>query len=300
MNMSQPLDRYRVFRQVALAGSFSQAAEDLFLSQPAISHAVKKLEQEMGSRLFVRTARGTALTVEGEVLLSYVDQAIRLIEAGERHVVDLQHLDRGNVRIGAGDTLCRHYLLPVLDEFHRDHPHVQLDVTNRTTRETVELLLAGKIDFGLVNLPIWHDQIVVIEGPTIQDCFVVGERYKALADCRHTPPDIAKERLVVLETGSVTRDHLDAFFRSYGITVKPEIELGSIDLIVDFARMGLGVSAVIRNFVQDELSRGVLYEVPITPMIPHRAIGLVVPKLVPLSVAAQSLTEYLRAHWHET
>lgn len=70
MNMSQPLDRYRVFRQVALAGSFSQAAEDLFLSQPAISHAVKKLEQEMGSRLFVRTARGTALTAEGEVLLS--------------------------------------------------------------------------------------------------------------------------------------------------------------------------------------------------------------------------------------
>ncbi|MHB1612403.1 MAG: LysR family transcriptional regulator [Sulfobacillus sp.] len=295
MNMVTSLDRYRIFHAVAEAGSLTQAAEDLFVSQPAVSQSIKKLENEIGAALLIRTARGIQLTSAGVVLLSYVDQALQLLEAGERHVADLRQLNRGDIRIGASDTLCRHYLLPILDSFHREHPHIQLHVTNRTSRETVTLLQAGQIDFGIVNLPVSNERLTIFEGPRLQDCFVVGDKYRELANRPLALAELSRVPLLLLETGSVTRAQIDEFFVANGVSLTPEIELGSIDLLVEFARIGLGVSAVIRNFVQDDLTRGRLYEVQTVPPMPSRSVGLIVSKEVPMSYAAMQLMTQLRA-----
>jgi DNA-binding transcriptional LysR family regulator len=289
------LDRYRIFHAVAQAGSLTTAAENLFVSQPAVSQSIKKLEAEMGASLLIRTARGIQLTPEGTILFSYLDQALQLIDAGERHVADLKRLNRGDIRIGASDTLCRHYLLPILDNFHREHPHIQLHVTNRTSRETVALLHAGQIDFGIVNLPVSNDRLTIYEGPHLQDCFVVGERYRELAASPQALAELAQSPLLLLEMGSVTRAQIDAFFLANGVSVTPEIELGSIDLLVEFARIGLGVSSVIRDFVREDLERGTLYEVHTIPPLPVRSVGLIVSKDVPMSPAAQALITQLRA-----
>ncbi len=293
MNTSIPLDRYRIFYAVAEAGSLTRAADRLFLSQPAVSQSIKKLEKELGE-LLIRSARGIRLTPEGEVLFAHLKEAFRLIEAGEHHIHDMQRLNRGAIRIGASDTLCRHYLLPALEAFHREHPHIHLHVTNRTSQETLALLHAGKIDFGVVNLPVVDDRLVIYEGPHLQDCFVTGERHRFLSEAPVSAVELAQQPLLLLETGSVTRAHIDAYFQSHGLTVSPEIELGSIDLLVDFARIGLGVAAVIRNFVQQQLEDGELFEIVTEPTIPPRAIGLVASKDIPLSWAAQSLMTTLR------
>ncbi len=290
------LDRYRIFDAVVRAGSFTRAGERLFLSQPAVSQAIKKLEREMGTVLLLRTARGVRATPEGQVLAAYLKDAFRYIAAGEQHVAEMHRLNRGEVRIGASDTLCRYYLLPTLDAFHRDHPHIRLHVTNRTSQETVALLRAGQIDFGVVNLPLPNtEDLVIYEGPQLQDGFIVGEAYRDLSAMPRSPADLSHLPLLLLEKGSVMRKRIEDFFRVQGIEIVPEIELGSIDLLIEFARSGLGVACVIRDFVQRELENGTLYEVLVTPEIPPRAAGLVVLRDIPLSWAAQTLLNQLRA-----
>ncbi|PSR23110.1 MAG: LysR family transcriptional regulator [Sulfobacillus acidophilus] len=289
------LDRYRIFDAVVRAGSFTRASEWLFLSQPAVSQAIKKLERDLGTTLLIRTARGVRVTPEGQVLAAHLKEAFRHIEAGEQHVAKMHQLAYGEVRIGASDTLCRHYLLPTLDVFHRTYPHIRLHVTNRTSQETVSLLRAGHIDFGVVNLPLPSiDGLVVYEGPHLRDGFVVGQAYRRLCDRPCAPVELSRHPLLLLEQGSVIRRRVEEFFRVQGVDVVPEIELGSIDLLVEFARSGFGVACVIRDFVQPELEHGTLYEVLVTPGMPLRAAGLVVLRDVPLSQAAQTLLSQLR------
>ncbi len=288
------LDRYRIFYAVAQTGNLTRAAERLYLSQPAVSQAIKKLEAAIGGALFLRTARGVRLTAEGEVLFAYLQRAFRLIEEGELRIAELRHLEGGEVRVGASDTLCRHYLLPALEAFHVEYPRVQIHVTNRTSRETVALLEAGRIDFGVVNLPVSAGPLMVEEGPQVQDCFVVGSRYRMLAERRWPLAELARQPLLLLERGSVIRAQLEAFFLAHSVALTPEIELGSIDLLVDFARMGWGVAHVVRNFVQDEIAAGDLYPVATTPPLPLRPIGLVYSPDGPISLAADALMTRLR------
>ncbi len=295
MNASS-LDRYRVFRAVAETGNLTRAAEQLFLTQPAVSQALRKLEADVGSLLVIRTSRGIHLTPEGEQLYAHVEAAFRLLDAGERRLVEMQHLERGDVRIGASDTLCRYYLLPTLDAFHRAHPMVRLHVTNGTSRDTLDQLRSGAVDFGVVNLPVTGGDLLIVEGPPLQDGFVVGEALRGLADRPRQIAEIAQYPLLLLEQGSVTRSHFDRYFATHHVSVTPEIELGSLDLLGDFARIGLGVAGVVIPFVRSALERGELHQViPVPPLSPH-SIGLVARRDTPLSHAAQALMTALQQH----
>ncbi|NMP21489.1 LysR family transcriptional regulator [Sulfobacillus harzensis] len=294
MNISSPLERYRIFVVVAETGSLTRAAERLYLSQPAISQAMKKLEDEVGSPLLLRGSRGVRVTPEGAVLLDHLQQAFQLIDTGERHVAAMQRLNRGEVRIGASDNLCRHYLLPVLSDFHRNHPEVRLHVTNRTSLETVELLHAGQIEFGVVNLPIMDPRLVVHSGPALHDCFVVGERYRHLARAMMPLSELAKQPVMVLDKGSVTRSRIETFLEENGVSLRPEIELGSIDLLAAFAHAGFGVAAVVREFVEKELIEQQLFQLHLEPEMPIHHVGLVRLPDVPLSRAAEALFNNLQ------
>lgn len=296
MNMDTTIpsmEWYRVFHAVARFGSLSRAAEELHITQPAVSHTIKQLEAALGGKLFFRVPRGVKLTAEGELLHRHVEQAFGFIAAAERQLGEMHELRRGRVRIGAGDTLCKHYLLPHLARFHRTYPDIAIQVTNRTTPETVKLLKEGAIDFGIVNLPVDDRQIAIRESVAIRDCFVAGERYKELAAAPLPLARLTAYPLLMLEQGSSTRDYVDRFFREAGVALAPEIELGSLDLLVQFAQHGLGVACVIRNFAEEELASGALYEVALDPPIPPRRIGLVTLHGVPLAAAARRFMDML-------
>lgn len=293
--MIENMEWYRAFYEVAQTGSFSKAAERLFITQPAVSHAIKQLEFRLGGALFFRTSRGVKLTAEGEVLLKFVSQAHHFLENGEKKIAEMRKLMAGEVRIGAGDTLCRYYLLPHLESFHRQHPNVKIQVTNRTTRETVALLKEGRIDFGIVNLPIEDRQLRIRESIALHDCFVAAPAYWGLGESKRTVTweQLADMPLLMLEKGSSIRRHADEFAQRQGVRLRPEIELGSIELIVQFARIGLGVGCVIREFVAGEPADGALAELPLEPALPPRRVGLVALHDVPLSAAAQRMLELL-------
>jgi LysR family cyn operon transcriptional activator len=285
--MIENLEWYRVFYMTAKAGSFSKAAEELYVTQPAVSYAVKQLENKLGGKLFFRTSKGVKLTSEGELLFGYIEKAYHFIQTGEKQLASMHDLQSGEIKIGASDTLCKHFLLPHVEKFHGSFPGIKLQVANRTTQETIQLLKQGRVDFGIVNLPVADDrQLHVQESLELQDTFVAGTAFMELAQSPIGLEQLTSYPLLLLEKGSSIRHYVDRFAEERGHTLKPEIELGSIDLLVEFARIGLGIAYVIRNFVAAELASGLLVEIKLKEAIPPRRVGVVTLQGVPLSAAA--------------
>lgn len=285
--MSADLELYRVFCTVARCGSLSRAARELYISQPAVSQAMRRLEDSLGCALFTRTSRGISLTCEGRMLYGYADKAVSLVIAAEDKLDRMRTLQSGGLMIGASDTLCQFFLLPYLERFHGEYPEVQLQVTNRTTPETIELLKIGKVDIALINLPVEDSALSVRECLTVHDVFVASdERFSHLKGQKISLDLLFQEPLVLLEQASNSRKYLDAFVSQFGITLHPEIELGAHSLLVEFARIGLGVACVTREFAADALQNGELFEIELETPMPPRAIGLVSLEGVPLSAAA--------------
>ncbi|MFD0712407.1 LysR family transcriptional regulator [Paenibacillus sp. GCM10027626] len=290
----QNLELYRVFYVTAVTGSLSKAAEQLFITQPAVSHSIKQLEERLGGRLFFRMPKGVKLTAEGEELFRYIEQAYHYIRNGERKMADMQQLLDGEIRIGASDTLCKHVLLPHLSVYHKRYSAIRVHVTNRTTPETVALLKEGKIDLGIINLPYQADKrISVDESVELQDCFVAGKNFRRLITAPVTWHELSEHPLLMLERGSNTRAYVDSVAAQFETQLRPEIELGSLDLLADFAKAGFGVACVVRRFVADELASGQLFEVELSQPLPPRKAGIITLKDIPLSSAAERLRRML-------
>ncbi|SDW56802.1 LysR family transcriptional regulator [Paenibacillus sp. CF384] len=293
--MSINSEWYRSFYWTAKTGSLSRAAEKLHITQPAVSHILKQLESALGGQLFFRSAKGVVLTAEGDVLFRYIEQAFSFIESGEKRIAEMHNLDSGEIRIGASDTLCKHYLMPFLEQFHHQFPQVRIHVTNRTTPETIDLLTDGKIDFGIINLPASNAKIDIKRSLPQQDCLVGSKKYADLAGS--TTPlnvhELYRYPLLMLEPGGSTRRHLSEWAAEHGVQLQPELELGSIDLLLQFASRGFGLAFVIRNYIEQELASGELFEIPLQPPLPERYIGIATLRGVPLSAAANRFLSML-------
>ena len=292
--MATDLDLYSIFCTVARCGSLSLAARELYVSQPAISQSMHRLEGALGCTLFARTSRGITLTNEGRMLHSYAEKAISLISAAEDRLNRMRTLQSGGLMIGASDTLCQFFLLPYLETFHAEYPDVQLQVTNRTTPDTVELLTAGTVDIALVNLPVIDSALRVRDVLKVHDVFVASSaRFSHLQGRPVTMDELSREPLVLLEKASNSRKYLDDFAAVCGVTLKPEIELGAHSLLVEFARIGLGAACVTHEFAAGAIQSGELFEINLTPPMPSRGIGLISLEGVPLSYAADRFIQIM-------
>lgn len=291
--MSVRLDLYKIFCEVAKCESFSKAAKVLFMTQPAVSQAIMQLEEELGMRLFTRTPKGVILTNEGQILFEYANSAMNLISVGEKKLQESKNLMVGELKIGVGDTISRYFLLPYLEKFHNGYPNIKLKVVNRTTLELCTLLKSGEVDIAICNLPIKDSSLEVKELIEIHDVFVYGEKYKKNLSTPLTLEEIAKFPLILLEPKSNSRQYVEKYILSKGIRIKPEIELGSHELLLEFAKINLGVSCVIREFSQEYLQAGVLYEVQTIEEIPKRSIGVCSLKSVSLSPASEKFVDLL-------
>lgn len=286
--MEQNFEHYKVFYHVATEGQISKAAKKLFISQPAVSQSIRALEKSLGGKLFLRTSKGVSLTTEGQVLYDYVKNAYSFLISGERKFKELQDLEGGEIRIGASDTLCSHFLLPFLETFNRDNKKVKIHVYNKTTYEIIDLLKSGEVDLGFLNLPINDDKTLEItEVEKLQDTFICGKKYKDDLKKVVSLSDINNYPLVLLEKKTNMRKFLNQIYAQYNVEYEPEFELGSIDLLVKFAKSGFGLSFVTKNFVKEELDKKEIFEVKIKEDIPSRAIGMTKVKDRPLSHAAK-------------
>lgn len=287
------LDKYRIFCAVSEQGGFSRAAAKLFMTQSAVSQAIKSLEAELGATLFLRGSREISLTPEGKILLEYVTNALSLLDTAEQNLQKLKQLEMGELRIGVGDTISRYYLLPLLEKFHELYPHIKLKIYNRVSRDTAALLRAGKIDLAFVNLPICDDGLTTRRVMAIHDIFVAGPKFAHLQSKKIKLADICDLPLILLEDASNSRASLDGFFRAHGLDLTPEFELGSHDLLLEFAHSNLGISCVIREFSAQYLQSGALFELNTSTKIPPRAIGACTLAAVTLSRATEEFLKLL-------
>ena len=274
------LELYRVFYTVAKRGSLTKAAEELYISQPAVSQAIKQLENQLGGQLFNRTHKGMELSeTGGKQIFEMVEKALRLFDEAESKYTELKDTATGVVRICASDTVSTHFLLPYLKEYHEKYPDVNLILQNGTSSETIEQLKLGKGDLGFVNLPI-DDKDVNLSNTVMQlhDVFVASEKFSELFNGTVDLRRLQDYPLLMLDLSSSTRQAIVNFAHSHGIHLHPEIELASLDLMISLAENGMGVACTPREFVKKQLEEKKLFEIKTNPSLPARAIGLVLPK----------------------
>lgn len=291
--MITKLDLYKVFCTVAKCNSFSKASKELYMTQPAVSQAIMQLERELEVRLFTRTRKGVNLTNEGKLIFEYANSAISLIKLGEEKLLETKNLMIGELKIGVGDTISRYFLLPYLEKFHNKYPNVKFKIINSTTLELCEILKSGEIDIAICNFPINDSSFELKECVDIHDIFVCGEKYKSLCDKELELEDIADLPLIFLEQNSNSRQYVEKYMKSKGVKITPEIELGSHDLLLEFAKINLGIACVVKEFSKEYLDNKILYEIKIKNEIPKRSIGLCYLKSVPLSPASMRFVDIL-------
>lgn len=286
---------YKVFYFVAKLNSITHAAEELFISQPAVSQIIKQLENSLGGNLFYRTSKGVRLTPEGEVLYTYISRGYEYMALGESKFKELLTLETGEIRIGASDMTLEFYLLPYLEEFHKLYPKVRVKVTNVPTPETIEYLKNGKIDFGIVSEPVKeYVGIRVMPVCDIEDVFIANSGFYELKDRNVELKELENYPIICLENNTSTRKYVDDFLRQEGVSLNPEFELATSDLIVQFAARSLGVGCVVRNFAEKLIENGELFELSLKPHIPKRSICIVTQDKIPISPASKKLLELLK------
>lgn len=285
------LGLYKIFCEVASHKSFSKAAKSLYMTQPAVSQAIMQLEKDLELRLFTRTPRGVVLTNEGQLLLEYVSSAISLIDTGEKKMRESKNLTMGELKIGVGDTISRYFLLPYLEKFHNQYPNIKLKIFNRTTPELCAMLKSGDIDIAICNLPIKDSSLKIKKCMDIQDIFVCGEKYIEQFSSSIALDDLKDFPLILLEPKSNSREYVEKYLLSQGIKINPEIELGSHELLLEFAKINLGIACVIQEFSKEYLEKGLVYKLPLKTEIPKRSIGYCFLKSVSLSPAATRFIE---------
>lgn len=288
--MNIKLEQYKIFNEAASTLSFSLAARNLFISQSAVSQTICTLEKELQTQLFVRQPKGVSLTTEGELLHQHIHLALSIITGAENQLANCKELIDGELTIGAGDTLSKHYVLPYIAKFHQLYPGVNIKVVNRTSKETIELLKSGQIDIGFVNMPIEDSSITIKECSIIHDIFVS----KYPNDKKYSYQEIAKESIIMLEKSANSRNYVDGVFASNGVLLNPTIELGSHDLLLEFAKNDLGMACVIQEFSTLSITNKRLYPLHIEPPIPSRAIGYAYLKRRTLSPACLQFIEIFK------
>lgn len=292
------LDLYRIFKEVALHKSISKAAQQLYLTQSAVSQAILKLEKELDITLFYRTTKGVTLTTEGTLLFEHVNSAMNILDIAENKILESKNLLTGALHIGVGDTISRYYLLPYLEEFYTKYPGIKLKIINGTTTEICEFIKEGKADVGICNLPIQDTKFHFIPCKEVHDIFVCGEKYKHLTSQPISLEHLMSIPLIFLEKNSNSRKYVEQYLKEQGHPISPDFELGSHDLLLEFAKINLGIACVTKEFSKHYLQNGMLHEIKLITNIPKRNIGICYSKMFPVSRATKTFIEIIDPRHH--
>lgn len=281
MDYSANLPLYHIFYTVAKTGSFSGAAGALFISQPAVSKSIQKLEQALDAQLFYRNSKGVTLTDSGKLLYSQLAVAFQAIEQGEQQVLQYQKLGMGRIQIGVSSTLCKYMLLPYLHRYTLENPNIQVNVICHSSTSTLEALHQGQLDMGLIASPDIFKEDYFHYLQEIHYIFATTPTYLKNLNRRgfHTEQDILENgNIMLLNKENASRQHIEAYIAGQHLAIGTPMEINNMVLITDFTKIGLGIGCVIKEFVQEDLLNKTLVEIPLSTPIPARKVGFVFHK----------------------
>ena len=291
--MNVDLNLYRIFYVVAKKGNITKAAEELFISQPAVTQAIHSLESQIGAPLFIRAKKGVTLTEEAKVLFQFVESGLNYINNGENKFKELMNIESGTLKIGASTTVTQHVLLEYLDIFQDKYPNVSISITNNLSQELVKLLREGSVDLLIVNLPMKeYKDIEITPFLEVHDTFMVGKRKKDLVN-ENIDLNKIEDAFIFQKAPSNTRNFLNKWLIENNIEINPKYDVVSFNLVKDMTKMGLGIGYITREFAKKELESGELFELNITPIVPGRQIGIATLKNMVPSFAARSFIDII-------
>ena len=254
--METSLSQYKIFYAVANARSLSKAARELFISQPAISKAIAKLEESLQTPLFIRNARGVELTDEGSLLYRYIDEAFSSIQQGEQQLRKAKKLYIGKLTIGTSNTLCRHILLPYLKNFTAMYLHIRVNILSQSSDQSLHMLENGLLDLALLDLGLTelkrkHPSLSSLPIMEVHDIWAASPEYLRHFRLRQEKEANLMEEgnLMLLDRSNTTRRHVDAWLAALHLVPSHILEATTMDLLISFAKIGLGIACVIREFI---------------------------------------------------
>ncbi len=285
------LELYKVFHTVVRCGSLTKAAEELYISQPAVSQAIKQLESQLGAPLFHRTHKGMELTAQGgELVYRDVEKALAILDGVENKLRALRETATGTLRIGASETIFQYILSEKIVAYHRAYPQVKIELISDVSPRIIECLKTDRCDIGFLNLPIPEDAAVDLGDPILllHDVFVAGEAFAHLKDKPLTLWDLQSLPLLLLEENTVARTSLETFCRQNGVALTPAVEVDSWDFMKRLVTSGMGVGCLPREYAERRLKSGELFELDVRPKLPVRAVGMALPAGGNLSFALRA------------
>lgn len=284
---------YKVFYYVAATLSFSEASKQLFISQSAVSQSIKTLEKKLDQTLFIRSTKKVQLTPEGEILLRHIEPAINLIKRGESQIMESASTG-GQIRIGASDTICRYFLVPYLERFHKSFPSAHIKVTNATSIKCTELLENGQVDLIVANYPnAYLGNLATIKKiKTFRDVFIANSAFSELKGKKLSFSQLLEYPIIMLDKKSTTSEFLHSLFQQQQLDLVPEIELSSNDLLIDLASIGLGI-AFVPDYCIPHKSKE-LFVVETKEQLPMRQLVVACNSHVPVSRATMEFLDYFR------
>ena len=292
MNISY--EYYRIFYYVAKYGNITKAAEVLTSNQPNVTRIIKALEQNLGCTLFIRSHKGVVLTPEGKNLYAHVKIAVENIMAGEEELAYHKELQKGIISIGVSEVALRCLLLPILDQYHRMYPGVQIKISNHSTPQAISALQNGLVDIAVITTPLdSSDQINIIKLRKFQECAVCGNAYSSLTTKKLSLSDLTEFPLICLSTRTKTYSFYKELFKRNGIIMHPNIEAATADQILPMVRNNLGIGFIPKDFLSDANENAGIHRLILEQKIPSRFICLAKNKELPLSIAAKELEKMI-------
>lgn len=289
--MNVDLELYRVFFVVAKNKHMTKASEELHISQPAISQSIKKLEEQLGGILFLRSNKGMQLTEEGKMFYEYVKGALTLINNAENEFTSFKNLSKGEIKIGCSTTLTKLILIDVLKKFHKEYPNININITNDLTSNLIKNLKIGKLDFVIFNESNVKENSLYLEKiKELKQGFIYNpEFYK---DDVTNFEDLNNLPLILQKGESNSRKLLDYIALKNNVKLIPKMEVVSQELITEFTNIGLGVGFAIIDLAKRNYKN--LKELKINKKIPDINIYLATNNSLSLTFASKKFIEYLK------
>lgn len=293
--MNINLELYKIFYNVAKNKNISKTANELLITQPSISKAIKNLEEQLGCQLFIRSKYGVTLTEEGKIFYDQIKTAMEIIDNAELKIKEIINIESGVLNIGISHTLTQKYLMQYIKIFHEKYPKIKINIITGPTQTLFSKARNGLVDFIILNLPYVIPQDFNTEILTeIQDTFVATNKFIELKNKKIKLEELNNYPLILISKGSNTRYFLDNFAGENNVILNPEMELASYSLVNEFTNMGLGIGYLTKEFIKEELETNKLFEIKTTPAIPKRQIGMIYCNNKMLSKSANKFVQILK------
>lgn len=268
------LNLYRIFYYVAKEGSISAAAKKIYVSQPAISKSLKKLEELLNVDLFYRTLTGVQLTEFGETLLFYVENSYNSLLTAERTLLESKALERGKVSIGVPSHIGSFFLFEYIEKFKKDFPNIKIKIVSRSTNEMIEQLESHEIDFMIDSSPVdtKYNNVIVEKLVTFPNSFITNKKYD---ENMNSLKDFEDEPFILPVNRSSRRKELESLLTTNNIELKNIIEIETTEMAISAAKKSFGICVIAEEAVKTELEQGQLYKLNVKEKLPGLEINIV-------------------------